>query len=130
MCTNDNESSECNLMKENSKLEKHISIAMRIGVIVSAAVMIFGFVLLLITYKDNFAGFTNPSIAETLGGLITLNPYSYMLLGIFLLILTPVLRVVTCIIIFAKEKDRLYTVITLLVLLILIISFIVGLVIR
>lgn len=117
-------------MQDISKIEKRISIAMRIGVIVSAAVMIFGFVLLLVTYQDNFAGFTDPSITEALRGLITLNPYSYMLLGIFLLILTPVLRVVTCFIIFAKEKDKTYTVITLLVLLILVISFIVGLIIH
>lgn len=130
MCANDNESDECNLMQETSKIEKRISIAMRIGVIVSAAVMIFGFVLLLVTYQDNFAGFKDPSITEALRGLVTLNPYSYMLLGIFLLILTPVLRVVTCFIIFAKEKDKTYTVITLLVLLILVISFIVGLIIH
>lgn len=127
MYTNDYESGGCNLMQDTSKIERRISIAIRIGVIVSAVVMIFGFALLLINYQDYFAGFSNTSISEALAGLLTLNPYSYMLLGIFLLILTPVLRVATCIIMFAKEKDKLYTAITLLVLLILILSFIVGL---
>ena len=49
-----------------------------------------------------------------------------MMLGIFLLILTPVLRVVISIYAFAKEKDHLYVWITSIVLVILIISFIIG----
>lgn len=113
-------------MQDTSKIEKHISLAMRIGVVVSAAVMLLGFVLLLVNYQDNFAGYTNPGFIEIFIGLASFNPYSIMLLGIFLLILTPVLRIVTCIILFAKQKDKLYMAITILVLVILAISFAVG----
>lgn len=49
-----------------------------------------------------------------------------MMAGIYLLILTPVLRVVISIYAFYQEKDMLYVKITSLVLLILIISVIVG----
>ena len=117
-------------MQDTSKIEKRISIAMRIGVGVSSAIMLLGFVLLLVNYQDNFAGFTNPSIVDVFTGLLSFNPYSIMLLGILLLILTPVLRIITCIILFAKQKDKLYTAITILVLIILAISFAVGYFIR
>lgn len=113
-------------MKKTTKIEKRISIAMRIGVAVSAAIMLLGFILLLINYKDNFSGLTEPSIINIFIGLLSFNPYSIMLLGILLLILTPVLRVITCVVLFAKQKDKLYTAITILVLLILVISFTVG----
>ena len=46
--------------------------------------------------------------------------------GIFLLILTPVLRVIVSIYAFAKEGDRLYVVITTIVLVILIIGMAIG----
>lgn len=48
------------------------------------------------------------------------------MLGLFLLILTPVLRVVVSIYAFIKEKDRLYTWITTAVLVILIGAMIIG----
>lgn len=113
-------------MQDTSKIEKHVSIAMRIGVILSAAVMLLGFILLLVNNQDNFAGYTNPGFIEIFIGLASFNPYSIMLLGILLLILTPVLRIITCIILFAKQKDKLYTAITIVVLLILAISFTAG----
>ena len=46
--------------------------------------------------------------------------------GLFLLILTPVLRVVASIVAFAKEGDKLYVAITTLVLIILIVAMFVG----
>lgn len=113
-------------MQDTNRIEKRISIAIRVGVAIATIFMLFGFVLLLINYQSNFAGYTNPGFAEIFGGLFSLNPYSFMLVGIFLLILTPVLRVVTCIILFVIQKDRLYTAITILVLIILAISFVVG----
>ena len=117
-------------MNNTTKIEKRISVAMRVGVAVSAIIMLLGFVLLLINYKDNFTGLNEPSITDIIKGLLSFNPYSIMLLGIFLLILTPVLRVVTCVVLFAKQKDKLYTAITILVFLILIVSFAVGYFIR
>lgn len=113
-----------------NEIEKKIGIIMRIGVGIAAVFMIFGALLLLITYKNNFAGFSEISISEIFKGLFTLSPYSYMLTGIFILILTPVIRVVSTIVLFAKQKDMLYTGITILVLIILLISFIVALIIH
>ncbi len=57
---------------------------------------------------------------------MTFKPYSIMMLGIFCLILTPILRVVVSIYSFYKEHDMLYVVITSIVLIILMISFVFG----
>lgn len=110
-------------------IEKRIGLALRVGVAIAAIFMIVGFILLAINFKNNFAGFSEISLISILNGLFDLNPYSFMLFGIFLLILTPVIRVVSSIILFAQSKDRLYTVITALVFVILVISFIVALII-
>ena len=71
-------------MSSNGNMEKKIGIAMRIGVSIAAAVMIFGFVLLLVFYEKNFAGFSTFNLAKVIEGLTILNPYSYMYLGIFI----------------------------------------------
>lgn len=110
-------------------LEKRIGIIMRIGVIVTAVFMFFGFILFAV-FSENFAEFQYINLLEIFKGLFYLNPYSYMLTGIFLLILTPAIRVLASIFLFAKQKDVLYAVITALVFIILIVSFFVGLIIR
>ena len=61
-------------------------------------------------------------------GVLKLNGEAFIMLGLFCLILTPVLRVVVSIVAFAKEKDYLYVIITLIVLVILIIGMTFGLV--
>lgn len=55
-----------------------------------------------------------------------LKPYAIMMFGLFCLILTPVLRVVVSLFTFLKEKDYLYVGITGIVLIILVISFFIG----
>lgn len=65
MRSNDNESDKRVLMKKQNAttyIEEKIGIIMRIGVGVAAAFMIAGFVLLLINYKENFAGFPEISL--------------------------------------------------------------------
>lgn len=117
-------------MKEKKTIERKISIAMRIGVSIAALFMIIGFLLLLVTNNNSINTYNSIDFIELIKNLTNFNPYSFMMLGIFLLILTPVLRVLLSIILFIKEKDKLYTLITFFVLLILIISFIVGFIIH
>lgn len=61
-----------------------------------------------------------------LRGTVQLRPYAVLMTGIFLLILTPVLRVVVSIYAFIKEHDTLYAVITTVVLFILGAAMIIG----
>lgn len=113
--------------KEMLEVELVIGKIMRIGVLFSAAVMILGFAMFLITGNSGYPATSFPTTLPTIWqGLISFKAYAYMMTGIYLLILTPVLRVVISIYAFYQEKDMLYVKITSLVLLILIISVIVG----
>lgn len=104
-----------------------ISKCLKIGVLFSAAVMFVGFLLFILTgnsgYPDNTFP-TNP--VAVFQGLAALKPYAIILTGLFVLILTPVFRVGVSIIVFLKEKDYLYVIITAIVFIILLISFLLG----
>lgn len=100
---------------------------MRIGVLLAAVVMIAGFLMLLVKGTSGYPGETFPTtLAGVVSGMAAFRAYAWMMGGIYLLILTPVLRVVISIYAFVREKDYLYVRITTLVLLILIVSFIIG----
>ncbi|MDE3129189.1 MAG: DUF1634 domain-containing protein [Gemmatimonadota bacterium] len=103
-------------------IEDVSSWVLRIGVVASVLVMLFGLVL-------SFAhGGVTRHLMETqtlqmdLGalrqGLAGLQGFAWLELGIFLLIATPILRVFTAMVLFAvEERDGLYTTVTFLVLL-------------
>jgi uncharacterized membrane protein len=108
-------------------IEVIISRILQVGVITSACVVAIGLALYLITGSSGYPGSTFPSSpAAILQGLIGFKPYAVMLLGLTLLILTPVLRVGISVLVFIREKDYLYVKITALVFTILIVSFILG----
>lgn len=107
------------------KIEKSIGIVMRIGVCIAALVMIIGVVASVI--NPNAPYFENKITFYWLfSELAQFNPFAIMSLGILLLILTPVLRVFASIVLFVYEKDKLYATITSIVLIVLLISFAVG----
>jgi uncharacterized membrane protein len=116
-------------LKKNNpdELELIISKALTIGVLLSAAIMLLGLVMFLITGNSGYAGNiypTNPLLIFK--GAAALKPYAVILTGLFILILTPVMRVGVSVIAFLKEKDYTYVIITALVFTILIISFLIG----
>ena len=100
---------------------------LRIGVLVSGLVILIGLILYLVAGESGYPADTYPTtlrgIIEGAGGL---KPAAVILLGLFLLILTPVLRVGITILVFVKAKDYLYVGITSLVFVILIISLLLG----
>ena len=51
---------------------------------------------------------------------------TFMLLGAFMLILTPIFRVISTFIIFVKTKDKMYTIFTAIVMVIILVSIILG----
>ena len=100
------------------------------GVIISAVVILIGLFLLSLQ-PDKYAPQQLVRFPQTFGqvwaGLLVLNPQSVIVLGLLLLIATPVLRVAVSIVAFAVEGDRRFVVITTIVLLILLFSiFFVG----
>ena len=113
--------------EEMNRIELVIGKILRVGVIISATIMIIGLLLLLITGKSGYAHDDFPTTFKAIfSGIASLKPYAIMMLGIFCLILTPVLRVIVSIYSFYKEKDMLYVWITTFVLIVLIISFFFG----
>lgn len=115
---------------KNSEIEEMeivISKFLMIGVLLSAAIILIGFVMLVVTGNSGYKGDIYPtSPIKILQGAIELKAYAIILTGLLILIATPVLRVGVSIIVFIKEKDYLYVKITSLVFIILIISFVLG----
>lgn len=104
-----------------------ISKTLRTGVAVSAGITALGLVLFLITGNSGYPGATFPTSMLEIGkGFLDFKPYAVILSGLFLLVLTPVIRVGVSIVTFFREKDYLYVVITATVFVILIISFLMG----
>lgn len=124
---NNVKNSQAEQKAENIRIEQLIGKIMRIGVIISVIIMLFGLVLYIVTGTTGFGShYYLTSFGQLLKGIISLKPYSIMMLGVFVLILTPVLRVVVSIYSFYKEHDKMYVIITTIVFIILLISFFLG----
>lgn len=112
---------------EERDLEAAVSLALKIGVWSSAAVTLAGFLLFLFTGHSGYAGDTFPtSLTPIFQGVLALKPYALILLGLLMLILTPVFRVGVSVFLFLHEKDRVFARITALVFAILVVSFLLG----
>jgi len=107
---------------------------LRVGVTLSMVIVIIGGVIFLFNH-----GYSIPDYHEfkrvpyfihntegIINGVLNLKGQAIIQLGILLLIATPVLRVIFSAIGFMIEKDHLYTIITLIVLLIILASMLSG----
>ncbi|MCM3701830.1 DUF1634 domain-containing protein [Paenibacillus macerans] len=115
--------------EKNRAIEAEIIVSkmLRIGVIVAAAVIIAGLLLFLLTGNSGYPGDTFPtSFGDIAQGLIALKSAAIIQAGLLLLILTPVLRVFVSLFVFLAEKDYRFVLITAVVFVILIISFLLG----
>jgi uncharacterized membrane protein len=123
--------------------EEIISWILRLGVSASAALIVFGVVLLLVSGSTGYTGsvsnlaglvqYNQSQVAafpttpgDVVAGLAQFKPYAFIALGLLLLIATPVLRVASSVVIFLLERDYAYVFITLIVLIILVVSFLLG----
>ncbi|MGZ7443184.1 DUF1634 domain-containing protein [Paenibacillus sp. TH7-28] len=115
--------------EKNRAIEAEIVVSkmLRIGVILAAAVIIAGLLLFLVTGNTGYPGDTFPtSFGDIASGLVALKSAAIIQTGLLLLILTPVLRVFVSLFVFLAEKDYLFVLITAIVFVILIISFLLG----
>ncbi|HKW22197.1 MAG TPA: DUF1634 domain-containing protein [Ktedonobacterales bacterium] len=108
--------------------ELAISHVLRGGVVISAAIILLGVVWFYLQMAiAGHATLIYPhTVVEVAQQLARGDPLALVALGLLILLLTPILRVAISIIIFALERDWLYTVITLIVLLILLVSLLLG----
>ncbi len=128
-----------------TRMELVISYGLRIGVLLSAAVILAGVVQFalsrhtgyaqllphhlrdLITYHPKTGpGVFPTTVGEVVQGAVAGRPYAIIGLGLLLLILTPIVRVALSVFFFLSQRDWLYTGITLLVFCILLLSLATG----
>lgn len=108
-------------------MELFISYTLRIGVMVSSAVIAAGVLLWLFTGTTGYAAHSWPvGPGAVWQGLLQARPYAVIDAGLLLLILTPVFRVGASIVAFALERDRAYVLITSIVFIFLLIGLLLG----
>lgn len=98
---------------------------LRSGVLLSATLMVLGLILAAVTGNMDYPR-GNVSLAWVVVSTASLNPAAIIFLGFLALIATPVIRVAVSIVSFYHIKDLTYTLITSIVLLTLIVSFLIG----
>jgi uncharacterized membrane protein len=120
----------------DEKLQLLISLTLRVGVLSASAFGLAGGLLFFASHPQNadfnvFRGasmpFSTPGAIfrqafQTPGEPLSLRGLSIVQVGILLLLATPVIRVVFSVVGFALERDRVYVLITVLVLLVLSLS--------
>jgi uncharacterized membrane protein len=103
----------------------HISLIFRVGVVVSATLMVIGLALNQVTGDSS-----HPTGILNLNWIIFGDPFlapSHVLfLGFMVLLATPVVRVVYSAISFTMSRDYVYAILTSLVLLVILFSFTIG----
>jgi uncharacterized membrane protein len=116
-------------------IEQMIGQLLRYGVIISSAIVFIGGLDYLYQHGESsvpvYAVFNGESVKYTtfngiLKSVITLNAKGIVQLGVVVLIATPVLRIAFSLFAFFVEKDKLYTVITFVVLSVMLFSIFGG----
>jgi uncharacterized membrane protein len=109
---------------DDRKIDVVLGNLLRTGVIVSAVTVLAGGVLYFLQSGAEKPGFhvfhgvprRMLDLADLVGGALQLRSQSIIMIGLLLLIATPVARVVFSSFAFALERDRTYVVVTLIVL--------------
>jgi uncharacterized membrane protein len=119
-------------------IESAIIIILRAGVAISVTIIAIGLVMTFVHHHDYFSSrpalgsLIDPresytaSVSSVIEGARQGRGQSIVMIGILVLIATPVVRVATSIALFAAERDGVYVAITSVVLLLLILSFVIG----
>jgi uncharacterized membrane protein len=120
------------------RAERLISTVLRVGVLASLTTILLGTVIAFahhpeyVTSPRQLVHLSGPSdsfphtLREVFTGLLTLRGQAIVVLGLLMLIATPVVRVAVSILLFLEEGDLTYVAITSTVLALLVLSFIVG----
>jgi|HubBroStandDraft_4_1064222.scaffolds.fasta_scaffold88312_3 uncharacterized membrane protein len=114
----------------DKRIETWVGVFLRTGVTLAAAIVLTGGILYLAQNhgpRPDYQHFHAEPVQFThfsaiLHGVAALNPESIIMLGLLVLIATPVARVGMCIVGFLFERDRLYTIVSTIVLVILLYS--------
>jgi uncharacterized membrane protein len=119
----------------DEQVEQIVGDMLRVGVLLAASVIAVGGILFLFRHGGEPAEPRAPqnvapelrSPLAILGTALTLSSRGIIQLGVLLLIATPVARVLFSVFAFLRERDHTYLVVTLIVLVVLLYSFLSGL---
>lgn len=115
----------------DKRIETWVGVMLRTGVMLAAAIVLTGGVMYLVKHggqpRNDYRVFhAEPARFASLHGAVTGiasgDPRSIIMFGLLILIATPVARVVMCIVGFLFERDRLYVVVSSIVLAVLLYS--------
>ena len=125
-------------LKDPDTMNNVVGNALRVGVVSSAVIILFGTALLMankglsttsndLTYNNGQVphGSFNISLSGLFNGLASLQPYSIIELGVIVLLATPLTRVIISVFLFAAEGDKIFVYITAVVLILLLFSMLV-----
>ena len=120
------------------RVELVISDLLRVGVVISLALIVIGSIVTFVRHPaylrspDELGGLVQPetilphTLGEVAAGLRDFRGQAIVSLGLLVLIATPMMRVAVSIVAFILAGDRLYTLITLAVFCLLMLSLVLG----
>lgn len=120
-----------------SPIEVRISRVLRVGVALSLALILGGTLVSFLRHPDYLAStralarLTEPgaaphTVGAVIAGLLDGRGQAVVMLGLFVLMLTPIVRVAMSLGLFLRERDRAFSAITALVLLLILASMLLG----
>lgn len=109
---------------KNKGIEERITNILKIGITLSSIFILIG--ILLSSFTTQNLNINKYTFLKMIEGLFKLDYYSYLMFGIFILILTPILRIVGLFTYYKKEKDHNFMIISITVLIILCMSLVLG----
>jgi uncharacterized membrane protein len=112
-------------MDNIEEMEGLLSNVLRTGVLLSGCLILLGLIMTVAT-GDTTCPNGDMSLAWLVWGSPFLEPSHILFIGFLTLIATPVLRIVASIMIYVKARDTSFATITTIVLLILVVSFTLG----
>lgn len=118
----------------DQRVEGILGNLLRTGVTIAATIVLVGGVSYLISSGTEFSGYRvfrgEPAYLRSVGGIVqdalSLHSRGVIQFGLLLLIATPVARVAFSVFAFARQRDRTYVIVTLIVLTVLLYSLMRG----
>ena len=112
------------------QVEQLVGRLLQLGVLIATVVVLIGGAMLVATHGGDLANFrvfrgessTLRSVSAAAHGAFTLDPRGMVQLGLVLLIATPVARVALTLLAFLVQRDRLYVLLTAIVLVLLLVG--------
>lgn len=125
------------LERDDGGPEVLISNVLRLGVLLSLALVTAGMSLTFLHHPDYFSSsqslshLTSPehcphAVSEVFGDVMSARGQAFVMAGLLVLMATPVMRVALSLLVFGRQRDRAYVMVTAVVLTLLLWSFVRG----